>query len=466
MRARRLSLRLRITAGALVVVVTALCGAGLLVIGVIEREMTGQIDTALRADADFTERMITRGSGLPMGEGPTDLYVQFIADDGRVLGAGTAAAGRPALAPPGRADGGIVTAVDPVLGELRVLSIRAPNSPSVTMVLARSSHNVTEVRDTLIRVLTLLVAAGSVLLSLLVWFVVGRSLRPVEHMRVAVDDLDDGDLSTRLELPGTRDELDRLAGTLNDLLDRLEVSVAREHQFVADASHELRTPIAGMRALLETEAADPSLVVLTRADALARLDQLQDLVDQLLALARADAAEPPPHLPVDLDELVLGQARQLARQTRLRVHTSQVSGGQVAGRDTDLARVIENLATNASRYAATTVSFTVHQFADTVELIVDDDGPGIAVADRDRVFERFRTLDDARSSERSGAGLGLSIAAAIVAAHRGTIRIGDAPGGGARFEVRLPAYAPALPSMTDTGPATSSASPPPSASNW
>jgi len=440
-RRRRLSLRLRITAGALLVVAAALTAAGLLVIDTIEREMTDQVDTALRADADFTERMITSGSGLPMGEGPTDLYVQFVDGSGAVVAAGTAAMGRPALAAPEQRAGTITTVVDPALGELRVLAVDAPNS-ELTLVLARSSRNIAEVHDTLLRLLTALIVTGSCLLGVLVWLVVGRSLRPVEQMRRTVEDLDHADLTTRVARPGTGDELDRLAGTLNELLGRLEVAVERERRFVADASHDLRTPIAAMRALLETEAADPTLAVLTRADALARLDHLQSLVEDLLVLARVDTAEAPPALPVDLDELVLAQARQLARRTRLHVDTSRVSGGQAAGRDTDLDRLVENLASNAARYAATTVSFTVHQFGDTVELVVDDDGPGIPPAERERVFERFHTLDDARTLAASGAGLGLAIVASIVAAHHGTIRVGDAPGGGARFEVRLPAYQP------------------------
>jgi signal transduction histidine kinase len=194
-------------------------------------------------------------------------------------------------------------------------------------------------------------------------------------------------------------------------------------------------------------------VVLTRADALSRLDQLQVLVDQLVALAHADAADSITTMPVDLDELVLGQARQLARHSHLRVDTSRVSGGQVAGRDTDLARLVENLATNAARYASTTVSFAVHQFGDTVELIVDDDGPGVAPADRERIFERFRTLDDARTHPGSGAGLGLAIVDAIATAHDGMIRVGDAPGGGARFEVHLPAFRPP-PLARESSPAT------------
>ncbi|MBI2704133.1 MAG: HAMP domain-containing histidine kinase [Actinobacteria bacterium] len=434
---------MRITAGALVVVVAMLSGAGLLVIGVVQAEMTNQIDAGLRADAEFTQRMISTGSGLPMGQGPTNLYVQFVAPDGRVGAAGTAAQGLPPLAAPATSPGQqiVASSVDRV-GAVRVLSEPVASNPKATLVLASSAQNVIDVHDTLLRLLVELVAAGSVVLSALIWLVVGRALRPVDAMRRRVDGLGDRDLSTRLEPPRTGDELDRLAGTLNELLGRLELAVAREHRFVADASHELRTPITAVRSLLETEASDPSLVVLTRADALARLNELQDLVEELLALARVDVAEPPPDLPVDLDELVLGHAHQLQRSTHLRIDTSRVSGGQVAGRDTDLGRLVENLASNASRYARSSVAFTVHQFGDTVDLVVDDDGPGIPHADRDCVFERFHTLDPARNNTEGGAGLGLSIAAAIVASHLGTIRVGDAPGGGARFEVRLPAYQP------------------------
>jgi signal transduction histidine kinase len=437
----RASLRMRITAGALVVVVAGFSGAGLLVIGVLKRQLVAQIDSALTADADFTQRLMTRGSGLPMGEGPTDLYVQFVAADGRVLGAGTAAAGRPALARPRQAaTAKIVTRRDPVLGELRVLTVSLANDRAVTLVLARSSTSVSNVRDSLIHLLTLLVGIGSMSLGCLIWVVVGRALRPVDEIRRTVDAIGERDLHRRVVKPGTGDELDGLADTLNALLRRLDASVTREHQFVADASHELRTPIAGVRALLETEPADPTSVVRVRAEALARLGQLQDLVEDLLVLAKADTGPHQPPRPVDLDELVLGAARQLARTTKLRIDTSRVSGGQVVGRDTDLGRLVENLATNAARYANTAVVFAVRQLGETVELTVADDGPGIDAEDRDRIFERFSTLEDSRGPDRSGAGLGLSIVSAIVAAHGGSIRVDEGGGTGARFVVQLPAH--------------------------
>jgi len=456
-RQRRPSLRLRITAGALVVVVAVFCAAGLLVISVLQREMVAQIDSTLTANVDFIDRTMNSGGALPTGEGPTDMYVQFLGSDGQVVGASTSAKGLPALAPvpvpapvpdpvSGRTGGGgaavIVARVDPALGDLRVLAKPVPANPALTLVVARSATSVSEVRDSLLHLLVVMVGAGSVLVGFVIWIVVGRALHPVDAMRQTVNAISERDLQQRLDRPGTGDELDRLADTLNNLLDRLDRAVTSERRFVADASHELRSPIAAMRALLETETTDPASVVSVRAEALARLSQLQDLVEELLILAKADESTPAaPAGPVDLDELVLGQAHQLERTTDLRIDTSRVSGGQVAGRDTDLGRLVENLATNAARYAATTVAFSVQQRAGVVEFTVSDDGPGIAAADRTRIFERFSTLEDARSPGRAGAGLGLSIASVIVAAHHGSICADGPPGAGATFVVRLPANA-------------------------
>lgn len=439
---RRLSLRVRITAGAVLVVLLAVAGAGRAVIRVLEREMVAQIDTSLSSTADYNDRAMNSGQGLPAEEGPNDLYVQFLARDGQVLGASDAAEGAPALGAPvrRRAAPAIATVDSGALGALRVLSQPSPTDPSVTLVIAKSAQDVADVRDSLERLLLAMTAGLTVFLGIVVWVVVGRALRPVDAMARAVGAVGDRELDTRVTRPGTGDELDRLADTLNDLLARLDEAVARERRFVSDASHELRTPITGVRALLETEPEDLAAVRSSRAEALAAVEALQDLVDELLTLSEAEEhGRGPRGGPVDLDDLVLAQAAALQRTTSLRIDTTGVSGGQVRGRDTDLARVVENLAANAARYAVSTIAFSVQQNGGTVCFTVTDDGPGIPEADRGRVFERFTTLDDARTGARSGTGLGLSIVAAIVGAHDGTVEAGDGDGRGACFTVRLPA---------------------------
>ena len=162
------------------------------------------------------------GVALPTGEGPTDLYVQFVGADGAVAGASTAAQGRPALLRPGDATlNRVVTVHDTALGDLRAIAKPTPGGPNMTVVVARSASSVSRVRDTLIRLLIVMLAAGSVLLGILIWVVVGRALRPVDEMRKTVDSISERDLQRRLVDPGTGDELDRLADTLNELLERL-----------------------------------------------------------------------------------------------------------------------------------------------------------------------------------------------------------------------------------------------------
>jgi signal transduction histidine kinase len=176
------------------------------------------------------------------------------------------------------------------------------------------------------------------------------------------------------------------------------------------------------------------------ARALEEDERMEEMVTDLLDLARLDEFEeaaPVSSLPeVDLDELVLDET---LRPHRSVIDTTRVSAGRVRGRSEQLARVVRNLLDNADRHARSRVSLSLQNGADTVELTVDDDGPGIAPEDRDRVFERFTRLDDGRARDAGGLGLGLSMVKTIVERHGGTVEVVDAPIGGARFAVRLPA---------------------------
>jgi signal transduction histidine kinase len=238
--------------------------------------------------------------------------------------------------------------------------------------------------------------------------------------------------------------------TVGRALRPVAAATAREEQLVADVSHELRTPIAGIRVLLENQPDDPDDRELDRLDALASLNRVETITDQLLEIGSAGGPGAEVR-PVDLDDLVQREARRLAPRVDCRIDTTGVVAGQVVGAERDLQSVVINLLTNAVRHARSCVSVTVTEQQGDAVLTVDDDGPGIPVVDRARVFERFTRLDEARSRDGGGAGLGLAIVQTIVDRNGGTVTVGDAPGGGARFVVRLPASAP-RPAAARPGP--------------
>jgi signal transduction histidine kinase len=225
---------------------------------------------------------------------------------------------------------------------------------------------------------------------------------------------------------------------MNSMLDRLETTSLRQRRFVSDASHELRSPIAVIRAQLEValrrgDAADWPTVAQRVLDEDQRLEQA---VAELLELARTDERADAPEVVVDLDEVVL---EDTARERRVPIDTSRVLAGRVHGTRSQFARVVANLLDNACRHAATRVEIALVRQEHDVVLTVDDDGPGIAIPDRERVFERFTRLDEGRSRDAGGVGLGLAMVRAIVERNGGTVSVDDAPLGGARLVVRLPA---------------------------
>jgi signal transduction histidine kinase len=283
--------------------------------------------------------------------------------------------------------------------------------------------------------LVLLVVGGTT------WMVAGRALAPVERIRREVEGITGNRLDRRVPEPRSRDEIHRLARTMNQMLGRLEDSRDRQQQFVADASHELRSPLASIRQTAEVARRHPgALPEGELADAvLEESARMQRLVEQLLLLARADGGVVPRmHEDVDLDDLALSEARRIGR-SGLAVGTAEVGAGRVRGNPTSLAQVVRNLVDNAARHAEASVALAVRTTRDGVELVVEDDGPGIPEDQRDRVFERFVRLDEARARDAGGSGLGLAIVEEIVAAHGGAVAVSTSRLGGARFVVRFPA---------------------------
>jgi signal transduction histidine kinase len=268
------------------------------------------------------------------------------------------------------------------------------------------------------------------------WLVTRRALRPVEDIRREMAAITASeDLARRVPQPDTHDEIARLARTTNETLAALEASVERQRRFVADASHELRSPIASLRTQLEVGAAHPELLDVDGA--VADTVRLQQLAADLLLLARLDAGERPGGTRLDLAALV---REELSQRTADRVRAeADLEPVEVAGSRGQLARVLGNLLDNAQRHARSGVSVTVRARGRWAVVEVADDGDGVPEPERERIFERFVRLDDARSRDDGGAGLGLAIARDVAVRHGGTLTVGRASGGGALFELRLPA---------------------------
>jgi signal transduction histidine kinase len=233
---------------------------------------------------------------------------------------------------------------------------------------------------------------------------------------------------------------------MNAMLSRLEDSQERQRRFVADASHELRSPLTGIRAELELQlerelASSPGASrPETTKELLVDTVHLQRLVEDLLTLAVTDdsAGDEAHREPVDLDEVVVAVAGGLRARTTCTVDTSEVSGAQFDVNTDQFARVVRNLLDNAASHAASSVRVALFETDLAVTLAVSDDGPGVPVEERERIFERFARVDGARSADNGGTGLGLAIVREVIASHGGTITVDEPPG--ATFTVMLPLH--------------------------
>jgi len=265
-------------------------------------------------------------------------------------------------------------------------------------------------------------------------WMVGRSLRPVEAMRAEAAVITASELDRRIPNPGTGDELEQLAATFNDTLGRLQASSEATERFAADAAHELRSPLTGIRAAVELRAGGDELL----NDAMGELDRANRLIDDLLLLARSEAS-PANAGEVDLDDLVredVATARSAFPDVEF---DSDLEPARLLGDRDRLRRVVANLIENAADHSQGRVAISLTGAADGLwRLGIDDDGPGIPGPERERVFERFARLDESRARSTGGSGLGLALVAEIVGDHGGTVAIGDSPLGGASVVVTLP----------------------------
>jgi signal transduction histidine kinase len=436
------TLRARVTAVAALAVFAVLSAAG---VGLVVAQRTALIDTVdehLDQQADVVERELEAGRPVRAGDLPSeDVLVEIVAPDGRRI---AASEGLDDPLPRGQAPD-VIDTVDLPDGEAARLLER--DVDGTTVLLAGNLDDLSDSTAALAG--SLLVAAPliSAVLAVVVWWAVGLALRPVEDIRARVDSISASRLDRRVPEPDAPREIARLARTMNAMLGRLQTSSDQQRRFVADASHELRSPLARMRAELEVDAAHPESAdpAATAASVFAETVGVQRLVEDLLLLARGDAGAlaVSPERWVDLDDVVETAVGSRRPAGGPRVDTAAVRPVQVSGDRAQLERLVGNLLDNAVRHARDTVTIALTEETgdgsdSTAVLVVADDGPGIAPEDRERVFERFTRLDDARAAADGGAGLGLAIARDIAERHGGRLRLEGDRLGGARFVLTLP----------------------------
>jgi signal transduction histidine kinase len=430
------------------IAITAAVVVGFFLLYVLQTQAAqGTVDGQLRTYITQIEQSGQNGHWprpLPPSTLDANAQAQVLDAHGHVLAATRTLAGRPAvyLLPAGTTQPVRQKAADDVMPtDLQVLATRTTVAGQpVTIITATLTGLLQRLNTEFAARVLLAVPVVLILAAAAVWLIVGRALRPVEHIRRAVTEITSAGLSRRVPDPGTADEIGHLAHTMNDMLARLDDSAHRQRRFVADASHELRTPLAAIRTALDVGLAYPDRapwpVIAERA--VQQSARLEALIAQLLLLARADERQLSARREaVDLAAVLSDTVARLPphqAEIDLRAGANLPATGDAG----HLERLFRNIIDNAVRYAASRVVITATADGQVARVQIDDDGPGIPAADRSRVFDRFVRLDSSRERGTGTTGLGLAIAREIALAHHGEITLTERPGGGTRAVVTLP----------------------------
>ena len=457
-RVSRWSVRTRSTVAAAVVVTLGIGFASAAMLLVLYQTLQGSTQSAAQTRAgQLVEQLRTDGPaeldpGLLGTDGQVGV-IQVLDDRGSVRLASAGAPRTPLAAmvlPPGDTVTVGRVQLPAERGDYWVIARGAATPAGALTVLVGGNRE--PVETVVATVAVMLAISGPLVVALVAWathLLVGRALDPVERIRARVDAISTEQLDERVPVPPSGDEIAHLAQTMNRMLTRLQAGHAAQRRFISDASHELRSPLSAISTglelahnrpeMLDTELLDESLIPETR--------RMRDLVDDLLLLARADEQQLRMRAEaVDLDDLLHAETARLHTDPRVSVR-ARISAARVTGDRGQLTRMVRNLVDNAARHARSTVELDCHRSGEDAVIHVADDGPGIPADQRERVFERFVRLDAARTRDAGGSGLGLAIVAEIVAAHHGTVAIGDRDGGGCCLTVTLAAdtdsYVPA-----------------------
>ena len=444
---RLLGVRGRTTLVATVVVALALTAAGIAAVEVQRRDLTSNVEDATRLRAQDVASLLEEGA-LPSTlavRRADEALIQIVDAEGVVVAASANVSSLPPLvaAAPAAGDEVIerVPSLEPVDDDPFVMVARGVDGPGGvhTVIVGATLEGVGDSAASLRAALFLAVPPLVLVVALTTWIVTGRALRPVERIRADVAAIGASDLGRRVEEPRIEDEIGRLARTMNAMLARLEAAQVRQDRFVADASHELKSPIAAIRAQIEVEAAQGASgerAVALRS-ALEELDRMESLVLDLLAVQQA-LERVDDRVPIDLDDLVLAEVERVRPRSEVAFDLSGVSGARVVGSRRLLLRAVANLIENARQHAGSVVTIELAERDGQALLAIVDDGPGIPADEAERVFERFERLDPARARRVGGTGLGLAIARETVEGDGGRIYIDPAHEAGTRVVIELP----------------------------
>lgn len=468
----RAGIRGRTTMIATAVVGSVLAVSGALLVVATRSALYQSVETSVTARAADVATQLATGDAFTQVPLVRGISVQIVRD-GVVMSSTADIEGQRPIVDITLADGATQTTKVPVLDAaenedeapsddgdegpflVAVAGVRIEGRPSVVLAAA-SLEAVDSATRTLVPLVALGVPVITVLVALTVSRLTRRAFRPVDAMTQQADTISYSDLHRRVPEPDTDDEIRRLAVVLNRMLDRLETSAARQRQFTADASHELKNPVATLFTMAELAEADPQgfTVAELAADVAGQSRRLAALVDDLLTLAQSDEHGLQLHREwFDVADVV---ADEIAGEptTSINFNSDRVESVHMYGDRRRIGQVVRNLLDNATHHAHTTVRVESRLVDDQATVRISDDGPGIPPADRERIFERFVRLDEGRSRQSGGTGLGLSVVRGIVDAHGGTVTVGDDPHlGGASVTVTMPTLTPGEPNpgrSTDT----------------
>ncbi|MEO5652893.1 MAG: ATP-binding protein [Marmoricola sp.] len=436
--------RVRVTAAALLAALVVGVLGSFLFVNSLRNDLTNGLISSSEQQMQAVRAQLAQGE-VPeraVVSGKNDVLVQVIGANGNVIATDHAKIRAPLRSTPGISKRVRVNG----LSESYVVVAGRELKGQRIVAVGRSNESVSDATETAGVLLAISVPLGLALLAVVVWLSVGRALRPVEAMRRQAATISSAHLTARLEVPGGTDEIPRLAQTLNQMLDRIDATNSSQRQFVSDASHELRSPLAAIRQLAEVARDYPDgqgTIELAR-DVLTEEQRMEELVTSLLLLARLDDDTELRLQAVDLDDVVLEEVRRsrsgsgTSAQPLVRLDAAQVGAAQVAGDPVLLGQVVRNLVSNALRHARSEVLVGLREEGHRAVLTVSDDGNGVPPQERERIFDRFVRLDESRTREAGGAGLGLAIVHKIVHDLDGSVEVVESGTGGAVFVVCLP----------------------------